>query len=149
MHLYSAFIQSTLQYCLTVTHSCTHSHTDGRVNHARQQPARQGAVTVRGLAQGHLNPLGLRWGSGRSQDRTSNLAVISKPALPPELHTYRKYLNIKGPYQSKSCCEELLDSEHSAHEGALSGTLVSVSVITDVASRYYQDHERALNVDLM
>ena len=40
--------------------------------------------------------------------------------------------------------EELLDSEHSAHERPLSGTHVSVSVITDEASRYHQDQERAI-----
>ena len=33
--------QSASQYCLTFTHSCTQSHTDGGVNHARRQPARQ------------------------------------------------------------------------------------------------------------
>ena len=31
--------KSALQYCITFTHSCTHSHTDGGVNHARRQPA--------------------------------------------------------------------------------------------------------------
>ena len=35
--------------------------------------------------------------------------------------------------------EELLDSERSAHERSLSGTRVSVCVITDEASRFYQD----------
>ena len=41
LHLYSAFLttQSALQYCLTFTHSYAHSHTDGGVSHARQQPA--------------------------------------------------------------------------------------------------------------
>ena len=33
--------ESTLQYCLTFTHSCTHSHTAGGVNHTRRQPARR------------------------------------------------------------------------------------------------------------
>ena len=28
-----------LQYCLKFPHSCTHSHTDGGVSHARRQPA--------------------------------------------------------------------------------------------------------------
>jgi len=37
LHLYSPFIQSALQYCLTFTHS----YTDGGANHARQQPTRQ------------------------------------------------------------------------------------------------------------
>ena len=49
---------------LTFTHSCTHSHTDSRFNHA---------VRVRRLAQGHLHT------------QTSNLAVTSKPTLPPGL----------------------------------------------------------------
>ena len=39
----------------------------------------------------------------------------------------------------KTFCEELLDSERSAHQ-SLSGTSLSVSVITDEVSRYYQDH---------
>ena len=33
--------RSAEQYYLTFTHSCTHSHTDGGVNHAMQQPARR------------------------------------------------------------------------------------------------------------
>ena len=40
LHLYSAFIQSSFQYCLTFIHSCTHSHTNGGVDSARRQPAR-------------------------------------------------------------------------------------------------------------
>ena len=39
LHSYSTFIQSALQYCLTFTHSCTHSNTYGGVNHASRQPA--------------------------------------------------------------------------------------------------------------
>ena len=34
-------VQSALQYCLTITRSFTHSHTDGGVDHARRQPARR------------------------------------------------------------------------------------------------------------
>ena len=43
----------------------------------------------------------------------------------------------------KLCCEELLDSQRSAHERSLSGTCVTVSVITGEPSRYHQDHKRA------
>ena len=50
------------QYCLTFTHSCTHSR--------RSQPCQ--ATAVRCLAQGHHDT------------RTSNLWVTSQPALPPE-----------------------------------------------------------------
>ena len=39
-------------------------------------------------------------------------------------------------------CEELLDSQHSAHERSLSETRLSVSVITGEPSCYHQDHER-------
>ena len=46
----------------------------------------------------------------------------------------------------KPCCEELLDSERSALERSLSGTSLSVSVITDEALRYYQDHECPVSV---
>ena len=45
-----------------------------------RQPARQGAVRVRRLAQGHLDPQ-----LGGAGDLTSNLPVTSQPTLPPEL----------------------------------------------------------------
>ena len=45
---------------------------------------------------------------------------------------------IKNP-----CCEELLDSQCSAHERPLSGPRISVSVITGEPSRYHQDSVRA------
>jgi len=52
LHLYVVFILSTLQYCLTFTHS----YTDGGADHAGQQPTRQEQLGVRWrLAQGHLN----------------------------------------------------------------------------------------------
>ena len=67
--------QSAFQFC----HSCTHSHTNGSVNHARRQPASSsGAVRVRCLAQGYLGTL------EGARDRTSNLSATSQPALPPE-----------------------------------------------------------------
>ena len=50
----------------------THSHTDGGVSHAKATASSSGAVGVRCLAQG-------------AGDRTTNLAVTSQPALPPEL----------------------------------------------------------------
>ena len=68
--------QSALQYCQIFTQSCTHSLTDGGVDHAGQQ---SGAVRVRLLAQGHLNTL-----IGGNGVRPSNLTVTSQPALPPE-----------------------------------------------------------------
>ena len=43
--------QSALQYCLTITHSCTHSHTDD----GNGPPCKVTAVRVRCLAQWHLN----------------------------------------------------------------------------------------------
>jgi hypothetical protein len=43
LRLCRAFLSSghALQYCLTFTHSGTHSHTDGGVSHARRQPLRR------------------------------------------------------------------------------------------------------------
>ena len=38
--IYGLHLYHTLQYRLTFTHSCTHSHSDGGVSHAGRQPAR-------------------------------------------------------------------------------------------------------------
>ena len=76
--------ESALRYCLTFTHSRTRSHTDGGVSHAGRQPARQRAVRVRCLAQGHLNTQLLG-----AVDRMNNLLVTSRPALPPGQHAGR------------------------------------------------------------
>ena len=35
------YLYSALQYCLTLTHSCTHSHADGGVNDKSRPPARR------------------------------------------------------------------------------------------------------------
>ena len=87
----------TLSSKATYNHSCTHSHTDGGVNHTRQRPVRR-------------EPSG--WGAllrdtqpGGAGDRTINLPVTSQPALPPELlppfHNMRKK-NDKTSKLSKS-----------------------------------------------
>ena len=72
-HLYSAYIQSALHCWLTFTQSCTHSHTDGRVNHAGRQPAHQEqsgwGVLLRDTPTHTL---------GGAGDRTSNLVVTSQ-----------------------------------------------------------------------
>ena len=47
----------------------------------------------------------------------------------------------------KICCEELLDSQCSAHDRSLSVT--RVIVITDEASLYHQDHEGAFFATLV
>ena len=79
LHLCSAFLSpeathSALQYCLTFTRSCTHSHTDGGVSRLRRATASSSeAVRI-----GCFVP-------GQAGNRISNLAVTSKPALPPEL----------------------------------------------------------------
>ena len=53
MHLYSAFIQSALQF-MPLIH--THIHTPTAIGcHARYQPARQEQLGVRRLAQGHFD----------------------------------------------------------------------------------------------
>ena len=72
--------QSALQYCLTFTHSCTHSHTDGGVNNARWQAACLDQLGLGVLLRDTSTRLG---GAG---DRTSNLPVTTKHAIPPEPH---------------------------------------------------------------
>ena len=59
-------------YNTTLTHSCTHSHTDSGVSHERRQPACR-------------EQSGSRPWTPRRWARTSNLLVTSQPALPPEL----------------------------------------------------------------
>ena len=59
---------------------CTHSLTDGGGSPRKTTASSSGAVRVRGLAQGHLDTQ--LAGAG---DRTSNLAVTNRTALPPEL----------------------------------------------------------------
>ena len=76
-HLYSAFIESAFQCCLTFTHSCTHRQLS---QPRRATVGSSGAIRVRSPAQGH-HDIQL----GGAEGRTSNLAVTSQPALPPEL----------------------------------------------------------------
>ena len=84
LHSYSAALTSDHCTILPNVHTFmpfTHSHSDGAVNQAGRQPARQEPSGWGGLAQGHLRtPLG---GAG---DRTSNLPVTSQPALLPDTH---------------------------------------------------------------
>jgi hypothetical protein len=74
-------LKAFLQYCVTFTHSYTHSHTDGGVSHAGRQPARREPLGGGILLREHLDTQ-----LGGAGDRTSNLPVTSQPALPPETH---------------------------------------------------------------
>ena len=71
--------QSALQYCLTFTHSCTHSHRR-RSQTFKVTACWSGAVRVMCLAQGHLDTQ-----LGGAGEWTRHLPVTSQPALPPEL----------------------------------------------------------------
>ena len=56
LHLYSAFIQSAVQFYASHSPIHTHIHTPTAIGcHARYQPARQEQLGVRGLAQGHFD----------------------------------------------------------------------------------------------
>jgi len=53
--IYIALLSKAL-YNTHIHHLCTHSYTDGGVDHARQQPAGRAQLGVsRRLAQGHLD----------------------------------------------------------------------------------------------
>ena len=71
LHLYSAFLTSGHSKRFTIF---THSHTDGGVSHARRQPAHREQLG-RGVLLRDTSTLA-----------TSNLPVISQPALPPVPH---------------------------------------------------------------
>ena len=80
LHLYSAFIQSALQF-LPLIHPFTHTHihTPTAIGcHARYQPAHQEQLGVRRLAQGHFDTP--RVGSNRQP------SDCQTTALPPEPH---------------------------------------------------------------
>uniref|UniRef100_A0A8C5FCX7 Solute carrier family 12 member 5b n=1 Tax=Gadus morhua TaxID=8049 RepID=A0A8C5FCX7_GADMO len=89
LHLYSAFLTIGHPKRFTmlphIHHSCTHSHTDSGVNHARRQPARwELTVRVRCLAQGHLdtqlpaNPLYLlSYCSPRATEEMDTIPMVS------------------------------------------------------------------------
>ena len=66
LHLYSTFNQGALQYCLTITHSPIHPHTNSGVKHTATASS-SSTVRFRCLAQGHLDT------------QTSTLAVTSQP----------------------------------------------------------------------
>ena len=90
-HLYSTFQTSghskRFTILLTFTHSCTHSHTDGGVSHARRQSARREQLGCGVSLRDTDTRLDTRlWGA---KDRTSNLTVTSQPTLPPEPHAPR------------------------------------------------------------
>ena len=62
--------------CLILTHSCTHSHTDGGVSHAMRRPARREQLGLGALLRdtstlSHEEP----------GDRTSHLPVTSQPVF--------------------------------------------------------------------
>uniref|UniRef100_A0A8C5A9C0 N-ethylmaleimide-sensitive factor attachment protein, beta b n=1 Tax=Gadus morhua TaxID=8049 RepID=A0A8C5A9C0_GADMO len=73
---FRAFILLKLWSTATCNHSCTHSHTDGGVNHARRQPARQerswGDISLWDTSTRKL---------GGAGDRTSNLSVTTRLVL--------------------------------------------------------------------
>ncbi len=68
LHLYSAFIQSALQFCLSFTPSHTYGTIAGRY-HAR--PERQEPFGVQSLTPGHST----MW-TGGAGDRTTNPALL-------------------------------------------------------------------------
>ena len=75
LHLYSAFIQSAVQFMLSFTHSHT-IHTPTAIGcHARYQPARQEQLGVRCLAQGHFDTP--RVGSNRQPSDCQTTALTS------------------------------------------------------------------------
>jgi len=75
-------------YCLKFTHSYTHSHTDGGVYHARQQPAGLGALLRDTLIY-----------QGRAGDRTSTLPVATTATLYPLSHRHRSFITYLTYYQ--------------------------------------------------
>ena len=82
LHLYSAFIQSDVQF-MSLIHPFTHTFPAIGC-HARYQPARQEQSGVRCLAQGHFDTP--RAGSNRQP------SDCQTTALPPELYRPRYYL---------------------------------------------------------
>ena len=84
LHLYSAFIQSALQFLPLIhpfTHTFTHIHTPTAIGcHARYQPARQEQLGVRCLAQGHFDTP--RVGSNRQPSDCQTTALPPEPTTP-------------------------------------------------------------------
>ena len=81
--LYSAFNQSALhRLCITLTHSHTHSYTDGGGNHARHQPAHREQLGVQSLAQG-LFDTNSSWGSpGSNREPSAGNHLCSNDGSP-------------------------------------------------------------------
>ena len=118
---WTAFIQKplkiTLQYCLTITHQCTHSHTDGGVNQGdseRGNIAGNIATMQCCLSQRHLDTQ-----QGGAGVRTSNLPVSSQPTLPPEPHATYTYV-FWGSYGSATYLDfgqKAVEDTHAQGEG--------------------------------
>ncbi len=78
--LFYAFIQSALQgFCLSITLSRTHLHTDNSELPRRVLTNHQEQFRVQCVAQGHFE----MW-TGRGGDRTGNPVISGRSALPPE-----------------------------------------------------------------
>ena len=81
LHLYSAFIQSPVQFTQSHSPIHTHIHTPTAIGcHARYQPARQEQSGVRRLAQGHFDTP--RVGSNRQPSDCQTTALTSWAASP-------------------------------------------------------------------
>ena len=74
-------LKALYNIAITFIRSCTHSHTDGGVSHAKATASSSGEVRARCIAQGHLDTQ-----LGGAGDLTNYLPVTSQPALPPEPH---------------------------------------------------------------
>ena len=78
LHLYSAFIQSAVQF-MPLIHPFTRTPTAIGC-HARHQPARQEQLGVRRLAQGHFDTA--RLGSNRQPSDCQTTALPPEPYRP-------------------------------------------------------------------
>ena len=113
----TAFIQPFLtsghSKCFTtlpLIHSFMHTFTHRRRSQPRRATASwSGAVRVRRLAQGHLHTQ-----LGGAGDRTGDLPVTSRPALPPEPHAAPVHVEHLQPPHSgvqEAVGEDLVDIE--------------------------------------
>ena len=81
--------QTALQFCLTFTHSGTHSHTP------TAESTMKGDGQLVGSSKGELSCSGTPRHSvalGGAGDRTGNLPVIRQPTAPTEPHAARRTL---------------------------------------------------------
>ena len=91
LHLYSAFIQSALQFFASHSPIHTHIHTPTAIGcHARYQPARQEQLGVRCLAQGHFDTP--RVGSNRQPSDCQTTALPPEPHRPQYSHKMCIYI---------------------------------------------------------